>query len=49
MIYAAKIMAMFGAKILNNPEIAKKAKEEFDKSMNGKTYKCPIPDDIPTP
>ncbi len=49
MIYASKIMAMFGAKILNNPEIAKKAKEEFDKSMNGKTYKCPIPDDIPTP
>ncbi len=35
-------MAMFGAKILNNPEIAKRAKEEFDKSMNGKTYKCPI-------
>jgi len=36
MIYASKIMAMFGAKILNNPEIAKKAKEEFDKSINKK-------------
>lgn len=49
MIYAAKVMAMFGSKVLNNTEIVHKAKDEFNKSMKGRTYKCPIPDEIPTP
>ncbi|MEG2916589.1 MAG: M20 family metallopeptidase [Clostridium sp.] len=49
MIYASKIMAMFGAKILNDSELAKRAKEEFDISMNGKIYKSPIPAEISTP
>lgn len=46
MIYVLKIMVMFGVKILNNLEIVKKVKEEFDKFMNGKIYKCFILDDI---
>ncbi len=49
MIYAAKVMAMFGSKVLNNPEIVEKAKKEFNTSMKGKSYKCPIPDEIPVP
>ncbi|MDR1800641.1 MAG: amidohydrolase [Lachnospiraceae bacterium] len=49
MILGAKIMAVFGAKLLNNPKIVKEAKAEFDKAMNGRTYKCPIPKEIPAP
>lgn len=49
MIYAAKIMALYGAKILNDPSIVAKAKEEWDIAMGGKTYNCPIPMEIPTP
>lgn len=49
MIYAAKVMARFGAKILNDPEIAKRAAELFQKQMAGKTYKCPVPDSVSVP
>ena len=49
MILAAKIMAVFGAKLLNRPEVVEKAKEEFDRTMGERKYKCPIPDEIPAP
>ena len=49
MLYAAKVMAMAGFKILNEPKLAAKAKEEFDRTMNGKSCVNPIPDDIPVP
>lgn len=49
MIYAAKIMAKSGIKILENPSIATEAKEEFDKVMNGKKYECPIPKGLNLP
>lgn len=42
-------MTAAGIKALENPSIIKNAKAEFDKAMNGKTYKCPITDDIPIP
>ncbi|WP_207204744.1 amidohydrolase [Miniphocaeibacter massiliensis] len=49
MIFAAKSMAKAGLKILEDPSLVDKAKSEFEKSMNGKTYICPITDDIKLP
>ncbi len=49
MIYAAKVMAKSGIKIMENPEIAKSAKNEFEKIMNGKEYECPIPKNLKLP
>ena len=43
-----KHLAIIGASYLQLPLI-EKAKEEFAKQMNGKTYKCPIPKEIPVP
>ena len=49
MLNAAKIMAVAGIKALEDPNIIEDAKAEFTKVMNGKTYKCPIPDYISIP
>ena len=49
MIYAAKVMACYGVKLIEQPEIQRKAKEEFDRQMEGRTYKWPIPDEIGVP
>lgn len=49
MLYGAKVMAATAMKMVEDPEIIAKAKEEFAKQMNGKTYKCPIPKEIPVP
>lgn len=49
MIYAAKVMAVYGAKLLSDPSIIAEAKELFDKQMRGKTYRCPIPDTVGVP
>lgn len=49
MLMAAKVMAVAGIKALEDPSIIQEAKAEFDKVMNGKTYKCPITDEIPIP
>ncbi|MCI8454070.1 MAG: amidohydrolase [Lachnospiraceae bacterium] len=49
MLYAAEIMAAAGLRLMEDPSIAEKAKEEFDKRMAGKTYKCPMPADVPVP
>lgn len=49
MIYGAKVMALAGIKAIENPEIVKKAKEEFDLSTKNKKYVCPIADSIKAP
>lgn len=49
MLYAAKVIADSSLKVFNNPSIVDKAKEEFDKSMDGREYKCPITDDVVFP
>jgi len=49
MLQGAKIMAVTALKALENPEIITKAKTEFDKAMKGRSYVCPIPDEIPVP
>ena len=33
----------------DDSENKEQAKEEFDKSMNGSKYNCPIPAEIPVP
>ena len=48
-IYGAKAMAEAAMRIYEDPSIAAKAKEEFDKRMHGRTYKCPIPNEVPIP
>ncbi|MEG0020138.1 MAG: amidohydrolase, partial [Oscillospiraceae bacterium] len=45
-LYAAKVLANGGQKIIDNPEIAQKAQDEFKKSMGGNKYQCPIPPQI---
>lgn len=49
MLYGARLMAVAGLKAVEDPTIVAEAKAEFDKSMNGKTYVCPIPADVPIP
>lgn len=49
MIRACKVMALFGLKVAENPELLRQAQEEFKTSMGGKTYVCPIPAEVPVP
>jgi aminobenzoyl-glutamate utilization protein B len=49
MIYGGKVMAAAAMEMFKNPEHVAKAKEEFDRVMNGRAYKCPIPMDVPVP
>lgn len=49
MLYGSKVMAAAAMKLVDEPELVETAKEEFKKQMNGKTYKCPIPKEIPIP
>ena len=49
MIYAAKAMALWGLKILEDPQILEKAQEEFKEKTGGKPYHCPIPADVKVP
>lgn len=49
MIYAAKVMALYGLKLIEKPELIAQAKEEFDRQMEGRSYKCPIPDGMTMP
>lgn len=46
MLYAADVMTDAAIKIINDPSIAVRAREEFDESTEGKPYACPIPDHI---
>ncbi|MBR2671830.1 MAG: amidohydrolase [Oscillospiraceae bacterium] len=49
MLRAAKVMAGGAWDLICDPEAQKAAKEEFAKVMEGRTYICPITDDIPWP
>ncbi len=49
MLYGAKVLAATAVKLAEDPELVKKAQEEFKTNMKGKTYKCPIPKEIPIP
>lgn len=43
--YAAKVMALTGVKLLENPQLVEQAKAEL-KSVTGGVYNCPIPKDV---
>lgn len=49
MLYGAKILAATAVKLAENPDLVKQAKEEFDAAMKGRSYRCPIPKEIPVP
>ena len=49
MLFGSKVMAATAMKLVEDPKLIEEAREEFKKQMNGKTYKCPIPKEIPIP
>lgn len=49
MLYGAKVMAASALRIYEQPELAEKAKAEFEQEMKGQTYICPIPDEVMPP
>lgn len=46
MLYAVDVMTDAAKKIIDDPSIAAKAREEFVESTEGKPYACPIPPEI---
>ena len=46
MLYAAEVMARSAVKLLEQPELIRRAKAEFDERMHGQQYECPIPADV---
>ena len=49
MLYGAKVMAATAMKLVDDPKLVEQAKEEFQQSMKGQSYKCPIPKEVPIP
>jgi aminobenzoyl-glutamate utilization protein B len=49
MLHGARVMAVTGVKLLENPEIITKARNELDEALKGRPYVCPMTPDIPIP
>ncbi len=49
MLYAAKVMAFGAVEFMQNPELVRKAKEEFKKRRAASDYVSPIPDGLKPP
>jgi aminobenzoyl-glutamate utilization protein B len=49
LIFAAKTIAGSALDLFTKPELLERAQEEHDEKMKGRTYRCPIPDQIPPP
>jgi aminobenzoyl-glutamate utilization protein B len=49
LIFAAKTIAGAAMDLMTKPELLEKARSEFGKRMEGRTYRCPIPDEIQPP
>ncbi|MCL2339602.1 MAG: amidohydrolase, partial [Actinomycetia bacterium] len=49
MLYAAKTFALFGLKVLENPEVLAAAQADFQQKMQGKTYDCPVTPEMTVP
>jgi aminobenzoyl-glutamate utilization protein B len=49
MLFAAKTIAGAVIDLLTKPEQLKAAKDEFQKRLMGRKYKCPIPDNVKPP
>lgn len=46
---AAKVISLSAADLLCDPDLLSRAKAEFDERMEGRTYKCLLPDDYEPP
>ncbi|MDR1579353.1 MAG: amidohydrolase [Synergistaceae bacterium] len=46
LIYAGKVMAMTALDVIDDPELAAKAKREHLKRLNGEKYVCAIPENV---
>ncbi len=46
MMFAADVLADAAVRIIDDPEIAARAREEFDLVTDGKKYECPIPPEV---
>lgn len=46
MLLAAKTIALTAAELFERPELVEQAKAEWEKSMNGEKYFCPIPEGV---
>ncbi|MCF0150748.1 MAG: amidohydrolase [Firmicutes bacterium] len=49
MLYGAEVMAVCASKFYHDAAKVQAAKDEFAAAMNGRTYKCPIPAEVPVP
>jgi aminobenzoyl-glutamate utilization protein B len=49
LIFAAKTIAGTALDLMTKPELLEKARDEFGKRMEGRTYRCPIPNEIQPP
>lgn len=45
-VLAAEILADAAKSLVENPELIKKARDEFEKRMRGQKYECLIPEDV---
>lgn len=49
MLFGAKVMAVSAMKLIDNPALLEKAKEDFLRDTKGSPYVCPIPPEVPVP
>ena len=49
MLYAAKIMALFGSRVMSDPQLLEKAKQEFSEKTGGTPYVSLYPADYTLP
>lgn len=49
MLYGAKIMAASVIKLIDEPALLDRAREDFKKDTKGSPYNCPIPEEVPVP
>lgn len=46
MLYAGKVIAMTALDLLEQPELIRQAKKEYDERLGDEQYSCPIPADV---
>lgn len=49
MLYGARILAKAALNLLTEPEILERAGTEFNKTIKGRPYKCPVPEGMSIP
>ena len=49
MLTAAKVLGRTALELLSQPELLQIAKTELLQTLDGRTYQCPIPQDVQPP